>query len=96
MKYSWRGHFRVGRCRILGPVNEQSDFPDSQLAGPLSPFARWLGPTRWINFVGTVGSGSRHLVANTPPTIADFTKPCPRSSREIAARVVILQGVVAM
>jgi hypothetical protein len=43
-----------------------------------------------------MGSGSRHLVENTPPTIADFTEPCPRSSREIAARVVILQGVVAM
>ena len=32
----------------------------------------------------------------TPPVIANDTEPCPRSAREIATRVVILQGVVAV
>ena len=35
-------------------------------------------------------------VEKTPPMIADFTDPYRRSSREIATRVVILQGVVAV
>jgi len=35
-------------------------------------------------------------VENTPPTIADCTEHCARPPREIAVRVVILQGVVAV
>ena len=35
-------------------------------------------------------------VEDTPPAVEDYTEPCPRSPREIAARVVILQGVVAV
>jgi hypothetical protein len=35
-------------------------------------------------------------VEDTPPTVENYTEPCARSSREIAARVLILQGVVAV
>jgi Domain of unknown function (DUF4272) len=35
-------------------------------------------------------------VEDTPPTIENYTEPCPRSAREIATRAVILQGVVAV
>jgi hypothetical protein len=33
--------------------------------------------------------------APTPPTVADYDKPCPFTAREIATRIVVLQGVVA-
>jgi hypothetical protein len=32
----------------------------------------------------------------TPPTVEEYTEPCPRSAREIAVRTVILQGIVAV
>jgi Domain of unknown function (DUF4272) len=35
-------------------------------------------------------------VEDTAPAIEDYTEPYPRSAREIATRVVILQGVVAV
>jgi hypothetical protein len=35
-------------------------------------------------------------VKATPPTIEDYSKRCPRSSRQIAVRALILQGVVAV
>ncbi len=35
-------------------------------------------------------------VEDTPPTVENYTEPYPRSPREIATRVVILQGVVAV
>jgi Domain of unknown function (DUF4272) len=35
-------------------------------------------------------------VEETPPAVADYSEPCPRSTREIAVRAVILQGVVAV
>jgi hypothetical protein len=35
-------------------------------------------------------------VEDTAPAIEDYTEPCPRSARQIATRVVILQGVVAV
>ncbi len=34
--------------------------------------------------------------ASTPPEVEDYFDPCPRSASEIAARVIILQGVVAV
>ena len=35
-------------------------------------------------------------VEDTAPAIENYTEPCPRSAREIATRVVILQGVIAV
>jgi hypothetical protein len=35
-------------------------------------------------------------VEATPPTIEDYSEQCPRSSREIAVRALILQGIVAV
>jgi Domain of unknown function (DUF4272) len=35
-------------------------------------------------------------VEATPPTVKEYSKPCPRSARQIAIRAVILQGVVAL
>jgi hypothetical protein len=35
-------------------------------------------------------------VEGTPPTVEDYSKRCPRSSRQIAVRALILQGVVAV
>jgi hypothetical protein len=35
-------------------------------------------------------------VEDTPPSVEDYTEPCPRSAREIATRAAILQGVVAV
>jgi hypothetical protein len=35
-------------------------------------------------------------VEDTAPAIENYTGPCPRSAREIATRVVILQGVIAV
>lgn len=35
-------------------------------------------------------------VEDTPPTVENYDEPYPRSAREIATRVVILQGVVAV
>jgi hypothetical protein len=35
-------------------------------------------------------------VEPTPPTVEGYTKRCPRSSRQIAVRAVILQGIVAV
>ncbi len=39
---------------------------------------------------------ARISVEHNPPMIAGYAEPCPRSSRQIVARVVILQGVVAV
>ena len=39
---------------------------------------------------------ARPSVEATPPTVEDFSKRCPRSARQIAVRVLILQGVVAV
>ncbi len=35
-------------------------------------------------------------VEATPPTVIDYSEPCPRSARQIAVRALILQGVVAV
>jgi Domain of unknown function (DUF4272) len=35
-------------------------------------------------------------VEDTPPTVDGYSEPCPRSAREIAARVLILHAVVAV
>ena len=35
-------------------------------------------------------------VEDTAPAVEDYNEPCPRSAREIATRVVILQAVVAV
>jgi len=35
-------------------------------------------------------------VEATPPAVQDYSKRCPRSSRQIAVRALILQGVVAV
>jgi hypothetical protein len=35
-------------------------------------------------------------VEATPPTVEDYSKPCPRSSRQIAMRALVLQGIVAV
>lgn len=48
--------------------------------------------------VTTQGWAQAHgiSVEDTPPTVENYAEPCPRSAREIATRVVILQGVVAV
>jgi Domain of unknown function (DUF4272) len=35
-------------------------------------------------------------VKATPPTVQGYSKRCPRSARQIAVRVIILQGIVAV
>ena len=35
-------------------------------------------------------------VEPTPPTVEDYSKRCPRSSRQVAVRALILQGIVAV
>ena len=35
-------------------------------------------------------------VEDTPPAVEDYAEPCQRSAQEIAARAVILQGIVAV
>src|SRR5690349_5680171 len=35
-------------------------------------------------------------VDSVPPAVPDYVEPCPRTAREIAARCLVLQGVIAV